>query len=86
MRLGTAKFYNNEAGLGGITLSNGGSEVDVFAHGVIDEIKPDNIVQFDIECAPKGVKTVRVTVLSAWLQSLLFTFYHQNFAWCWYLP
>ena len=65
MRLGTVKFYNNEAGFGGITPSNGGSEIDVFAHGVIDEIKPNNIVQFDVERTPKGVEAVRVTVLSA---------------------
>jgi CspA family cold shock protein len=65
MRLGTVKFYNNEEGVGGITPSNGGKEVNVFAHGVIGVIKPNNIVQFDIEFTQKGIEAVQVRVLSA---------------------
>ncbi|GAA4201673.1 hypothetical protein GCM10022289_15450 [Pedobacter jeongneungensis] len=65
MRLGTVKFYNNEEGFGGITPSNGGMEVNVFAHGIVGEIKPNNIVQFDIEFTKLGVEAVQVRVLSA---------------------
>lgn len=65
MRLGTVKFYNDEEGFGAITPSNGGNEVNVFAHGLSSQIKPENIVQFNIEFTPKGVEAVQVTVLSA---------------------
>ncbi|ARS40257.1 hypothetical protein CA265_11580 [Sphingobacteriaceae bacterium GW460-11-11-14-LB5] len=65
MRLGTVKFYNQEEGVGSITPSNGGREVSVFAHGVIDPIKSNNIVQFDIEFTPSGIEAVQVMVLSA---------------------
>ena len=65
MRLGTVKFYNPKEGVGSITPSNGGSEVSVFARGVIDPIKPNNIVQFDIEFTPSGIEAVKVIVLSA---------------------
>ncbi|WP_293788375.1 cold shock domain-containing protein [uncultured Pedobacter sp.] len=65
MRLGTVKFYNQEEGIGSIIPSNGGRELSVFAHGVIDAIKTSNIVQFDIEFTPHGIEATRVTVLSA---------------------
>jgi CspA family cold shock protein len=65
MRLGTVKFYDSEEGFGGITPSNGGKEVNFFAHGVIGQIKPNNIVQFDIEFTQKGVEAVKIMVLSA---------------------
>ncbi|WP_316826128.1 cold-shock protein [Pedobacter miscanthi] len=65
MRLGTVKFYNSEEGFGGITPSNGGMEFNVFAHGIIGEIKPDNIVQFDLEFTKSGVEAVQVRILSA---------------------
>ncbi|MBB6237307.1 CspA family cold shock protein [Pedobacter sp. AK013] len=64
MRLGTVKFYNQKEGVGSITPSNGGREVNVFAHGVVDAIKPNNIVQFDIEFTPNGVEAIKVIVLS----------------------
>lgn len=65
MRLGTVKFYNPKEGVGSITPSNGGSEVSVFARGVIDPIKPNNIVQFDIEFTQSGIEAIKVIVLSA---------------------
>jgi cold shock protein len=65
MRLGTVKFYNHKEGVGSITPSNGGREVSVFARGVIDPIKPKNIVQFEIEFTQSGIEAIKVMVLSA---------------------
>ncbi|MDQ0638703.1 CspA family cold shock protein [Pedobacter sp. W3I1] len=65
MRLGTVKFYNQQEGVGSIIPSNGGREVSVFAHGVVDPIKPNNIVQFDIEFTQNGIEAIKVIVLSA---------------------
>ncbi|MBC6112601.1 cold-shock protein [Pedobacter fastidiosus] len=65
MKLGTVKFYDKEKGFGFITSSNGGYELRVYAHGVIDTIESNNIVQFDVEQTKLGVEAVKVTVLSA---------------------
>ncbi|MDQ0965470.1 CspA family cold shock protein [Flavobacterium sp. W4I14] len=65
MRLGTVKFYNPKEGVGSIIPSNGGREVSVFARGVIDPIKPNNIVQFDVEFTQSGIEAIKVMVLSA---------------------
>ncbi|WP_316847282.1 cold-shock protein [Pedobacter psychrodurus] len=65
MRLGTVKFYNSDEGFGEITPSNGGREVNFFAHGVTGMIKSNNIVQFDIEFTQKGAEAVKIMVLSA---------------------
>ncbi|PWS30176.1 cold-shock protein [Pedobacter paludis] len=65
MKLGTVKFYDKEQGFGFITSSNGCFELRVYAHGVIDPIESNNIVQFDVEQTKLGVEAVKVTVLSA---------------------
>lgn len=65
MRLGTVKFYDHDQGFGHITPSNGGKEVNVFAHGIIDKIKSNNIVQFDLEFTQTGFEAVKVIVLSS---------------------
>lgn len=65
MKLGTVKFYDNEQGFGFITSSNGSFELKVYAHGVVDKIESNNIVQFDVEQTKLGVEAVKVTVLSA---------------------
>ncbi|TCD08313.1 cold shock domain-containing protein [Pedobacter frigidisoli] len=65
MRLGTVKFYDNDQGFGYITPSNGGKEVNVFAHGIIDKIKSNNIVQFDLAFTQTGLEAIKVIVLSS---------------------
>lgn len=65
MKLGTVKFYDDNEGYGFITPSNGGKELSVFAHGVIDPIKSKSIVLFDIEQTKIGFEAVKVIVLSA---------------------
>ncbi|KLT67341.1 MULTISPECIES: cold-shock protein [Pedobacter] len=65
MRLGTVKSYDPQSGHGHITPSDGGRELNVFAHGVLDEIHPNSIVQFDIEFTKQGVEAVQVKLLSS---------------------
>jgi len=65
MRLGTVKYYDNETGSGLITPSNGGKDLFVSAQGLIDQIKPKNIVLFDLNFADSKVEVVKVTVLKS---------------------
>lgn len=65
MRLGTVKFYDEEKGMGLITPSNGGSDFPVSSTGLIDHIRSNNIVLFDIDFSDKRFEAVKVTVLNS---------------------
>lgn len=49
MHTGKVKFYNDPKISGYITDENSGEDIYVHASGLIDEIKKNKIVQFDIE-------------------------------------
>ncbi|NCD72426.1 cold-shock protein [Mucilaginibacter agri] len=61
MQTGTVKFFNTEKGFGFITLSNG-SEVFVHSSGLIDTIRENDSVEFEIEQGKKGPNAVRVKI------------------------
>jgi CspA family cold shock protein len=63
MKTGTVKFYNEAKGFGFITDENG---TDVFAHatGLIDEIRENDSVNFEVTEGKKGLNAVNVTVNS----------------------
>jgi len=65
MRLGTVKYYDDEKGYGLITPSNGGPDLVVSSEGLIDKIKTQNIVVFDLNFSNSNVEVVRVTVLKS---------------------
>ncbi len=60
---GTVKFYNSAKGFGFIVPSESGDE-DVFVHntGLIDEIRENDKVQYDVERGRKGLIAVNVVV------------------------
>lgn len=62
MKEGTVKFYNATKGFGFIKPA--GSEEDVFVHrsGLIDEIRENDNVNFDLEKGPKGMNAINVKV------------------------
>ena len=64
MKEGTVKFYNEAKRFGFIKPSD--SEEDIFVHesGLIDEIRQDDKVKFDIEQGKKGMNAVNVEVIS----------------------
>ena len=56
MKTGTVKFYNNEKGFG--FIKDDESSEDIFVHktGLIDSIREDDKVEFEVEQGRKGLK------------------------------
>ncbi len=62
MQTGTVKFFNETKGFGFITPSNGGSEVFVHSSGLIDKIRENDSVEYEVEQGKKGPNAVNVKV------------------------
>jgi CspA family cold shock protein len=60
---GTVKFFNTEKGFGFIKNANGGEDIFVHASGIIDEIKENDEVEFDLQQGRKGMNAVNVTLV-----------------------
>ncbi len=57
---GTVKFFNDEKGFGFITPSTGGSEIFVHSSGLIDKIRENDSVSYEVEQGKKGPNAVNV--------------------------
>jgi len=62
MQQGTVKFFNETKGFGFITPSNGDSEIFVHVSGLIDSIRENDSVSYDIEQGKKGLNAVNVKI------------------------
>ena len=62
MQQGTVKFFNETKGFGFITPSNGDAEIFVHASGLIDYIRENDTVNYDVEEGRKGLNAVNVKV------------------------
>jgi cold shock protein len=60
---GTVKFFNTTKGFGFIVPAEGGAEVFVHSTGLIDQIRENDRVQYDVENGRKGVNAVNVKVI-----------------------
>jgi CspA family cold shock protein len=62
MQKGTVKFFNETKGFGFITPSTG--EADIFVHvsGLIDNVRENDSVNYDVEQGRKGLNAVNVKV------------------------
>ena len=63
MPQGKVKFFNTEKGFGFIVPEEAGNDVFVHANGLIDEIREDDTVEYDVEEGRKGLNAVNVKVL-----------------------
>lgn len=60
MKKGSVKFFNTEKGFGFIVDEESGKDVFVHKTGLIDNIREDDVVEFEIEEGPKGLNATNV--------------------------
>ncbi|HRO43006.1 MAG TPA: cold-shock protein [Flavipsychrobacter sp.] len=63
MQEGTVKFFNESKGFGFIKPSNGGPEIFVHVSGLIDEIRENDKVTYEVQNGKKGLNAVNVKVI-----------------------
>jgi CspA family cold shock protein len=57
---GTVKFFNEAKGFGFIKPSNSNEDIFVHSSGLIDEIRQNDEVEYDVERGKKGMNAVNV--------------------------
>ena len=63
MNRGTVKFFNESKGFGFITEEGSKKEHFVHVSGLIDEIRENDEVEFELKDGKKGLNAVNVRVL-----------------------
>jgi len=63
MSKGTVKFFNESKGFGFITEEGSNKEHFVHVSGLIDEIRENDEVEFELQEGRKGLNAVNVRVL-----------------------
>ncbi len=62
MRKGTVKFFNETKGFGFIVEEGSNQEHFVHVSGLMDEVRENDEVEFDLEEGRKGLNAVNVKV------------------------
>lgn len=60
---GTVKFFNETKGFGFIVPADGSQEIFVHSTGLIDEIRENDKVEYEVENGRKGLNAVNVKVV-----------------------
>jgi CspA family cold shock protein len=60
---GTVKFFNVTKGFGFIVPSNGDAEIFVHSSGLVDQIRENDSVEYEVEKGKKGLNAVQVKVV-----------------------
>ena len=63
MKEGTVKFFNNAKGFGFITVKDTNEEIFVHSTNLLDDIREDDHVKFDVEEGEKGLSAVKVSLV-----------------------
>lgn len=63
MKEGTVKFFNDSKGYGFVTDNESGTEYFVHVSGLIDEVKEEDQVSFEVAQGRKGLNAVNVKLL-----------------------
>lgn len=63
MQEGTVKFFNVTKGFGFISPANGGQDIFVHATGLIDEIRENDKVSYEVQNGKKGLNAANVRVI-----------------------
>jgi CspA family cold shock protein len=62
MQQGTVKFFNDTKGFGFISPSDGGQDVFVHTSGLVDTIRENDVVTFEVQNGTKGLNAVNVRI------------------------
>jgi CspA family cold shock protein len=62
MQEGTVKFFNDTKGFGFISPSNGGPDIFVHVSGLLDEIRENDKVSYEVQNGQKGLNAFNVRV------------------------
>lgn len=62
MKTGVVKFFNETKGFGFIKDSSTGEEIFVHVSGLVDEIRENDSVEFDVQEGKKGLNAVQVRI------------------------
>ncbi len=57
---GTVKFFNTEKGFGFISQSENGNDIFVHSTGLIDNVRENDQVTFEVEQGRKGPNAINV--------------------------
>ena len=60
---GTVKFFNESKGFGFISQTEDRNDIFVHSSGLIDSIRENDTVSFDLEQGKKGLNAVNVKVI-----------------------
>ncbi|WP_134090936.1 cold-shock protein [Olivibacter sp. XZL3] len=63
MQEGVVKFFNETKGFGFITPTDGGREIFVHSSGLIDNIRENDDVSFEVQQGQKGLNAVNVKLI-----------------------
>lgn len=62
MPQGTVKFFNESKGFGFIVPDNGEPEIFVHVSGLIDQIRENDKVTYEVENGKKGLNATKVKI------------------------
>ncbi|MCU0417914.1 MAG: cold shock domain-containing protein [Cytophagaceae bacterium] len=63
MKTGKVKFFNTEKGYGFIKADDTGEDIFVHVSGLVDKVRENDSVQFEVEKGKKGANAVQVTLV-----------------------
>ncbi|MCB2410900.1 MULTISPECIES: cold-shock protein [Hymenobacter] len=63
MQTGTVKFFNDTKGFGFIKSDESGQDIFVHVSDLVDEIRENDKVQFDVAQGKKGLNAVKVSLV-----------------------
>ncbi|HVD97728.1 MAG TPA: cold shock domain-containing protein [Cytophagaceae bacterium] len=64
MQKGTVKFFNNSKGFGFIKSEETGEDIFVHSTGLIDQIRENDHVKYEVERGKKGLNATNVKLLT----------------------
>lgn len=64
MQKGIVKFYNNSKGFGFIKPEDSSEDIFVHSTGLIDQIRENDEVKYEVERGKKGLNATNVRVLA----------------------